>query len=173
MSYAYVTNNVPKNEQAQLPDTAKLLSDPGIWITGLPYQPISTQQATGWFQVVATARPPDTTTHTTTRSLTMVNGYPTETWVSRPWAQDELDSQNREENSEELKNDIEANIDVLIALVDEIANFVQNTANSTINANPAAFIKDRARDLKSAIKQTINIARVTTGTTDSTYSGAP
>ncbi len=57
-----------------------------------PYITETELNACGWFTVVSVARPSDTQTQTTDRSLTVVAGKPTETWTIRAKTQAELDS---------------------------------------------------------------------------------
>ncbi len=73
-----------------LPAAAARL-DTGAWVT--PPDRAWTPDllaACGIVAVTVTARPADTATTTSDRSLTVVAGVPTETWTPRPWTTDEL-----------------------------------------------------------------------------------
>lgn len=81
MSYALVIGNAIQSE-GSLPSSARRL-DTDQWVLGLPDASVSLQRACGWYVVAETARPADTATLTTDRSLTLVGGVPTVTWTSR------------------------------------------------------------------------------------------
>lgn len=69
--------------------------DTSAWIT--PVNGIWTADdltACGFAPVTATVRPVDTDTHTTDRSVVLVDGVPTEQWTSREWTVDELAARN-------------------------------------------------------------------------------
>ncbi len=91
MSYALVINNAVTAEQGALPDSARRL-DTQQWVLGLPAAGVTLQHACGWYAVTDVAKPADTPTVTTDRSLTLVAGVPTVTWTSRPKTQAEIDS---------------------------------------------------------------------------------
>jgi hypothetical protein len=51
-------------------------------------------------------------------------------------------------------------------------NLITDMTNSAINANPAAIIKDLARECKTIARQANREARLTSGRTEDTYTGA-
>jgi hypothetical protein len=117
VSYALVIANAIQSEHARLPDSARRL-DTGEWVMGLrQYGTVAQQQACGYFAVADVARPADTATHTTDRSLTLAVGVPTVTWTSRPWTPAELASRTAAANLAALTEpvDLEARLDRLAA----------------------------------------------------------
>jgi hypothetical protein len=60
---------------------------------GLRDAPVDLQQATGWYEVVDTARPADTPTTTHDRTVELAAGTPTVVWTERNKTQTELDDQ--------------------------------------------------------------------------------
>jgi hypothetical protein len=127
--------------------------------------------AIGWLPVTTTSRPPDTATTTFDYSIELVGGVPTEVWTERPMTQAEIDAATNAANAATLQAEIAQNIDVLLATVDNL-NAITAKTNAEINANPAAVIKDVAREAKTIARQTVRIARVITGETDTTDSGS-
>jgi hypothetical protein len=59
--------------------------------------------ACGWFKVAVVARPADTPTQTSDRSVVVVAGAPTERWTVRPKTQAELDSDRDEANDATIR----------------------------------------------------------------------
>lgn len=74
-------------------------------------------------------------------------------------------------NTATLKSEVAANIATLLASVTALNNITALT-NATINANPAATIKDVARETKTVARQAIRIARLLVGQLDTTDSGS-
>jgi hypothetical protein len=87
--YAHVTDNTITATSGRLPNGARRL-DTGAWVIGLVDADEPTRQATGWAEVIATARPDDTDTVTHDRSVELVDGVPTVVWTQRPFTVDEL-----------------------------------------------------------------------------------
>lgn len=128
--------------------------------------------ALGWLPVVETPRPPDTDTTTFDLTYGLVSGQPTEVWTARPWTPPEQQARTEAKNRDTLMADIEANIATLKGEIDKL-NVIINTANSTINASPAAYIKDTARSAKSIAHNTVRIAKVIVNDLEDTHTGAP
>src|SRR5690349_7893241 len=58
----------------------------------------------GWFTVATVARPADTATQTTDRTLAVVAGKPTEVWTVRLKTQAELDSDRDQANNSTIRS---------------------------------------------------------------------
>ena len=124
----------------------------------------------GWLPVLYTVRPLDTATDTFTSSIELINGVPTEVWTQRPWTQDELTNKTDVTNTAQLVSESEEAVDKLVLVVENL-NLLTSKTNSEINANPAAIIKDLARECKTIARQANREARLTSGKTDSTNTG--
>lgn len=92
-TYALVTDDTIQSI-GRLPNAARRL-DTGEWVMGLDTAPPELVQATGWYEVVDTARPDDTTTTTHNRSIELVAGVPTVVWTERAKTADELASEQQ------------------------------------------------------------------------------
>ena len=124
----------------------------------------------GWQPIVTTPRPPDTETTTHDYSLALVDGVPVEVWTARPWTAEELAANEASANTTQLVAESDESVDKLVAVV-EALNALTALTNSTINANPAAIIKDLARECKTIARQANREARLTSGRTESTDTG--
>jgi len=124
----------------------------------------------GWLPVTAVPRPPDTETSTFDYSVEMSNGRPTEVWTERPWTQAELDAQEHADNAAQMVAASDPAVDKLIASINKL-NTITAATNATINANPAAYIKDIARECKTIARQLNHEARLTSGRTEDTDTG--
>jgi hypothetical protein len=124
----------------------------------------------GWLPVVHTDRPPDTDTTTYVYSLELVDGVPTEVWTPRPWTPEELGSQEAQVNTTQMVAESDEAVDKLVLVV-EALNALTDMTNAEINANPAAIIKDLARECKTIARQANREARLTSGRTESTDTG--
>jgi len=169
MTYAFVVNEVIEEEFSLLPDSARRL-DTQEWVMGLSTAPVNLVEATGWFTVLNVARPPDTPTLTSDRSLILVNGDPTEVWTSRPWTPEELASNEAQTNTAQMIDESDESVDKLV-LVIEALNAITALTNADINANPAAILKDLTRECKTIARQANREARLTSGRTESTDTG--
>jgi hypothetical protein len=125
----------------------------------------------GWLAVATTARPPDTASTTSDYSLVLVDGVPTEVWTERPWTPAELDAQAAQANVTQMTAEQDESVDKLILVVENL-NLITDMTNSEINANPAAIIKDVARELKTVARVANREARMTSGRTEDTDTGA-
>ena len=127
--------------------------------------------AIGWLPVVETPKPPatDTTTHDLTYQV--VSGQPTQVWLERPKTPEELQAEQEAENAATLMAEIQTNIDTLMLTIENL-NAITNLTNAEINANPAATMKDVAREAKTIARQTVRIAKVFVGDLDDTDSGS-
>lgn len=74
-------------------------------------------------------------------------------------------------NRETLTAALAANIATLLTSVTAL-NGITALTNATINANPAAVIKDLAREAKTIARQTIRLARLVGNTLDSADTGS-
>src|SRR5580765_1731282 len=124
----------------------------------------------GWAPIVTTPRPPDTATDTHTYSVELVAGVPTEVWTPRPWTAAELEANEAQANTTQLVAESDESVDKLVLVV-EALNALPALTNATINANPAAIIKDLARECKTIARQANREARLTSGRTESTDTG--
>jgi hypothetical protein len=75
-----------------------------------------------------------------------------------------------EESEAQLRADVEAAIDTLLVTVDNL-NLITAMTNATINANPAAVIKDVAREVKTTARQALRLARLAVAAFDTTDTG--
>jgi hypothetical protein len=124
----------------------------------------------GWRPVVTTARPADDATTTHDYSVELVAGEPTEVWTPRPWTPEELAGREAAANTTQMVAESDEAVDKLVLVV-EALNALTALTNATINANPAAIIKDLARECKTIARQANREARLTSGRTESTDTG--
>jgi hypothetical protein len=124
----------------------------------------------GWAPVVTTPRPPDTDTTTHDYTVDVVDGDPVEVWTPRPWTPDELASREGQANTTQLVAESDEAVDKLVAVV-EALNAITAFTNAEVNANPAAVIKDLARECKTIARQANREARLTSGRTEDTHTG--
>ena len=125
----------------------------------------------GWYEVVTVPRPPDTETTTYDYSVELVAGVPSEVWTERPKTPDEIAGAEASANTTQMVAESDEAVDKLVAVV-EALNLMTDQTNATINANPASFIKDLARECKTIARQANREARLTSGRTEDTYTGA-
>ena len=134
MSYARIIDDHIIDVQENLPESEALLTDPGLWVTGLRHQPVALQRATGWYQIVSGERTDDDDMYTANRSIELVDGVPTEVWYRRMWTQREL-------NERQLVKEVAPNIDTMleavagledVTSVQELAAVVSVLANQVI-----------------------------------------
>lgn len=124
----------------------------------------------GWAPIVTTPRPPDTDTTTHDYSLDVVDGAPVEVWTPRPWTAAELEGREAQANTTQMIAEQDESVDKLVAVV-EALNLITALTNAEINANPAAIIKDVARECKTIARVANREARITSGRTESTDTG--
>jgi hypothetical protein len=124
----------------------------------------------GWLPIVTTERPPNTSTTTFDLSVQLVGGVPTEVWTERPWTQSELDAQEAQVNVTQMTAESDEAVDKLVLVVENL-NALTDLTNAEINANPAAIIKDLARECKTIARQANREARLTSGRTEDTNTG--
>ena len=75
-----------------------------------------------------------------------------------------------EANTEQIIAESNEAVDKLVLVV-EALNAITDIPNAEINANPAAVIKDLARECKTIARQANREARLTSGRTESTDTG--
>jgi hypothetical protein len=126
----------------------------------------------GWLPIVTTERPPDTATTTFDYSVQLVDGQPVETWTERPLTHPELDAREAQANTTQMVTESDEAVDKLVLVVENL-NVLTDLTNAEINANPAAIIKDLARECKTIARQANREARLTSGRTEDTYTGPP
>ena len=126
----------------------------------------------GWLPVTTVERPPDTETTTHDYTVELVAGTPTETWTERPKTPDETASAEASANVQQMTAESGEAVDKLVLVVENL-NAITDMTNADINANPAAVIKDLAREVKTVARQANREARLTSGSTDDTYTGPP
>ena len=103
--------------------------------------------------------------------MAVVDGAPTEVWTERPKTPDETAAAEASANVAQMQTESGEAVDKLVAVV-EALNLMTDQTNATINANPASFIKDLARECKTIARQANREARLTSGRTEDTYTGA-
>lgn len=112
MSYVHVSlaNQIDSPEMSR-PSDLHLRNGSGtrLWWDGITDEELA---ECGWFRVVNVARPADTPTQTTNRSLTLVAGVPTETWTARPKTQAELDNDRDTANAATIRQQANGALDV-------------------------------------------------------------
>jgi hypothetical protein len=108
---------------------------------------------------------------------TVTTTVPPEGPETRPMTPEEIvEFTQREEaevasvNTAEIVAESDPAVDKLIAVV-EALNTITSLSNATINANPAAVIKDVARELKTVARQLNHEVRLTAGRLESTDTG--
>lgn len=165
MSYALVINDTIHAEQGFIPDSATLISDPGQWVTGLPWKSPEVWATCGWFEIVKNNRPNNTETTTWDRTLTVVNGFPTETWIERPKTQQELDLEQKQENRQDISSNPEQQVDDILAINDTI-NIILGSDTSAADTTTLRGMKKMSNAniltgpvLKDLIQHIINLAQ--------------
>ena len=89
----------------RLPNSARRLDD-GAWVVGLADATQALREATGWLEVVDTARPDDTDTATHDYSVELVAGVPTVTWTERDKTPDELAAEDQSETDALIRQQV-------------------------------------------------------------------
>ena len=148
---------------------------PDVWNDGTrdwDLRPMDAAQLSelGWYEVVTTERPPDTDTTTHDYSVDLVGGTPTEVWTERPKTPDEVASAEASANTTQMVAESDEAVDKLVLVVENL-NLITALTNAEINANPAAIIKDLARECKTIARQANREARLTSGRTEDTFTG--
>jgi transcription initiation factor IIF auxiliary subunit len=112
-------------------------------------------------------------TDTQTVTITTAGEDPQE----RPMTPEEsaaLDNREQHEteqvNSSQMVAESDESVDKLVAVI-EALNALTALTNAQINQNPAAVIKDLAREVKTVARQVNREARLTSGRTESTDTG--
>jgi hypothetical protein len=141
MTYALVRN-----------DIIEQVGPPRLWFDGLRWWDFrnateSYYNEAGWQLVVETTRPDDTATHTSDRTVELINDVPTVVWVVRPLSVDELSNNQQTLNRSTLEtragNALTAN-----------NNFI--AIASPTNAQAAAYLKTVAKELNAIIRLILN-----------------
>jgi hypothetical protein len=94
MSFAYVNGGSVHSIRNHLRFAAQR-QDTGQWVMNLDLADSATREACGWYDLIDAARPADTATHTSDRSLVFTAGVASVVWVVRPWTADELTAQQK------------------------------------------------------------------------------
>ena len=167
MSYCLVQDNVIVEGPGALPD---------VWNDGerdWDLRPMSDPELAelGWLPVTTVPRPADTETTTHDYSVELVAGVPTEVWTERPKTPDEIAGHEAQQNVQQMTAESGEAVDKLVLVVENL-NAITDMTNADINANPAAVIKDLAREVKTVARQANREARLTSGRTEDTYTGA-
>lgn len=102
MTYALIQDNQIQSI-GSLPNSARRL-DTQEWVMGLATAPPELVAATGWAEVVDTARPADTATTTHDRSIELVNGTPTVVWTQRAKTPDDLAGEQQQANRSTIED---------------------------------------------------------------------
>ena len=124
----------------------------------------------GWYEVTTVPRPPDTADTTWDYTVEVVDGAPTEVWTERPKTPDETASAEASANTSQMVAESDEAVDKLVLVVENL-NLLTDMTNADINANPAAVIKDLARECKTIARQANREARLTSGRTEDTFTG--
>lgn len=156
MSYVVVNSGaIVGAEMWSLPPAARRL-DTGAWVTpagGVWSAP--EMAACGLVHVVAVARPADTATTTTDRSVTLLAGVPTEVWTSRPKTQAEVDAATA------ATNDLDLRSKAATALTNNTAYL---GIGSPTNAQAVAQVSALTRQVNALIRLAIRALSDTSGT---------
>ena len=166
-SYCLVQNDTIVEGPGGLPD---------VWNDGArdwDLRPMDAAQLAelGWFEVIETERPPNTDLTTWDSTVEVVDGIPTVVWAERPWTSEELAADESQQNVSQMTAESNEAVDKLVLVVENL-NALTDMTNADINANPAAVIKDLAREVKTVARQANREARLTSGRTEDTYTGA-
>lgn len=125
----------------------------------------------GWSPIVEVERPADTDATTHDYTVALVDGEPTEVWTPRPWTPEELALREGQANTATMVAQSDEAVDKLVLVV-EALNLITAMTNAEVNANPAAVIKDLARECKTIARQANREARMTSGRTEDTWTGS-
>jgi len=98
------------------------------------------------------------------------NGSVVETRPFTATEQERFDAVLGEKNVHQMEQESGEAVDKLLLVVENL-NAITDLTNSEINANPAAIIKDLARECKTIARQANREARLTSGRTEDTYTG--
>ena len=90
--------------------------------------------------------------------------------TTRPLTPTELADIADQANTTQMVTESNEAVDRLVAVV-QAMNTITSMTNAAINANPAAVIKDLARECKTIARQVNRQARLTAGRTESTDTG--
>jgi hypothetical protein len=90
--------------------------------------------------------------------------------TTRPLTSGELAGITDEESTTQMVAQSDGAVDKLVLVVENL-NALTALTNADINANPAAIIKDLARECKTIARQANREARLTSGRTESTDTG--
>jgi len=170
MTYAYSTDQTTIDERYDELPAQHWVADSE---TEGHYEPLDADNAAsfGYYVYDDTApRPPDTETTTWDRTEPFVGDQFVVTWTERPWTADELAAQDADANTTQMVAESDESVDKLVLVV-EALNALTDMTNADINANPAAIIKDLARECKTIARQANREARLTSGRTESTDTG--
>ena len=170
MTYAHITNNAI-DTVGRLPKAARRL-DTSAWVLGLADAPTELREACGWFEVVDTVQPADTSTRTYERSVQIVAGVPTVSWSQRAKTQAEKDSDTQSAVSEDLRTrarqSIAANLTAIgqiptgVAAMDAI--IAANASNQDVTYYTLAQAMKRSLSNQERIlKQLIALERLLVG----------
>jgi len=177
VSYARVLDDtvVSTDPPPDLLDPDDVTADGRWWDLRQHDQDLATWEAEvigphGWAPIVETPRPPDTDTTTHDYSVELVDGVVTEVWTARPWTPDELAAREGQANTTQMVAEQDESVDKLVLVVENL-NALTALTNAEINANPAAIIKDLARECKTIARVANREARMTSGRTESTDTG--
>jgi len=175
-TYARVIDGtVTASDPPDLLDPADVTADGRWWDLRLHGEDVATWESDiigphGWAPIVTTPRPPDTATTTYEYSVQLVDGAPTEVWTERPKTSDEIAADEATANTAQMVAEQDESVDKLVAVVENL-NLITALTNAEINANPAAIIKDVARELKTVARVANREARMTSGRTESADTG--
>ncbi len=111
MSYVHLSlANVIDSAETGTPTDLHLRDGSGTRLWS-PYITEAELNGCGWFKVVSVARPADTQTQTSDRSVVLVAGVPTETWTVRAKTQAELDYDAAQTNGTTIRSQANTALD--------------------------------------------------------------
>ena len=166
--YALVLSNQIIAEQMFLPESARSIVDPGVWVVNLPLQPVPVQQSTGWYQVVSVDRPQNTLNETYDRTLVFDGNSVVESWDQRSKTPDELEQERLATNFSAIEAEIDSAIVQLDSLIAAPAvPTVQSGTMSTAQlSNTLRVMRDYIQENRAGaqqvalrLKQTIKLVR--------------
>jgi hypothetical protein len=163
--YAHVVNDRVDafGEPPDPPATHELTGLPRLDLRRFPPERLAEH---GWYEVQSTPRPTETANTTYDWSVEVVKGVPVEVWVERVRTAEEVAAWQAGENEKALKAGPQAQVAALLGAVASL-QAVRDRTNATINASPAAAIKDVIAAVLPVARAEVRLARLVLRALDS------